>query len=461
MKKPNLVLITIDCLRYDFFIKEIKAQKSRLPFLKKLAQKGILFNNFYANGSWSGSAMPSILTSTYPFADKGRCHLFGRQPTIAQVLKKSGYFTFGINANPYFSSSFGYNLGFDYFCDSITSNNKAVFKLKPQLTDLLRKSSRKNVFLKYLNICLHKTILPLISKMSPAASFSYLKAKKMNKIVFSCLDYYKSQFEKKPFFLWIHYMDPHEPLYPEKKYLEKKLNLKTIKKINLKIAEHKKIKLSQKELAILEKLYLATLAQVDDAIKKLHQFIIHKLKLKNTLFIITADHGELLTEKKNFYGHGTWLYQELIHIPFFIAGPCIKASQNNYLYSQINLAPTISQIVGIKPPLAWQGKTLLNKDLKIIKPSPTKAVFSEEGRVKRRDHFMGKGFGLRWNKRSFAVIKNQYKYIKNYFLNTEECFDLSQDAKEKKNLVKDKKFRPKIKHLRFHLKKHLKNYAYR
>jgi arylsulfatase A-like enzyme len=456
VKKPNFVLITIDCFRYDFFIKEVRAQNSRLPFLKKLAQKGILLNNFYANGCWSGSAMPSILSSTYPFADNGRCQLFGRQPTIAQALKKSGYLTFSVNANPYFSSFFGYHLGFDYFCDSITSNNRAVFKLKPQLTDLLRKASRKNIFLKYLNICFRKTILPLISKISPAAKFSFLKAKQMNKIVFSCLDYYyyKSKFKKNPFFLWIHYMDAHQPLYPEKKYLRKKLNLKTIKKINLKIAKREKIKLSQKELINLKELYLASLAQVDEAVKKLYQFIVDELKLKNTFFMITADHGELLTEKKGFYGHGAWLYQELVHIPLFIAGPGIKASENKHLYSQIDLAPTISQIAGIRPPLTWQGKAFLNRDLKIVKPNLAKAVFSEEGCVKAKDHLIGKGFGLKWNKRSFAVIKGRYKYITNLFLKTEEFFDLKNDPQEKRNLIREKSLKPKVDLFKFWLKSH-------
>jgi arylsulfatase A-like enzyme len=447
-KKPNIILITIDCLRYDLLTKEINKNKSRLPFLKTLSKQGLLFKNFYANGSWSGTAMPAILASSYPFQNQGRCELFGRQPTLAQKLKKEGgYFTIGVNDNPYFFSKFGYHLGFDYFCDWNFSSNSKVHEIKNTFNDWLRQLPERNVFAKIIYLKFNQLLRPFIEKIYPPFGLPYLQTKKVNQIVIRALDYYRRKLRQKPLFLWAHYMDLHMPLTPQKKYLVKKINAK---KIRQKASQQENLRLDQAEKDGLKELYLASLSQIDQGLRKLYRFIKKRLGSTNLTFIVTTDHGEILSEKKGFYGHGLWLYQELTHLPLLIFGTGIKPGQPARLGSQVDLAPTITQMAGVKPAANWQGASLL-------KPKKQKAVFIEEGRVKRRDHFLARGFGIKWPKRSFAVVGENFKYIKNFFWQEEELYDLAKDPSETKNLINQKNHQ-KLSHLKKRLAHHLKNY---
>lgn len=462
MERPNIVLITVDCLRYDYFSKELMAKKTRIPFLRKLARRGILFENFYANGSWSGTAMPSILTSTYPFDNGGRCELFGREPSLTQVLKEEGYLTFGIHANPYFLSSFGYNRGLDYFYDWFTSSNEKIYKIKFGLKDTIRKLPHiNNIIFKTMYRVLHKIILPIFEKIYPTINIPYPKAEKINTIAFSCFNYYKKRLRNNPFFLWLHYMDLHAPLFPDKKYWGKGLNFKDIKGLHNKLVKYEGVNLTQKEHYTLQNLYLASLSQVNNEIKNIHDFIINEMDKKNTVFIITADHGELLAEKKNFYSHGIWLYQELIHIPLLIIGKDSQPSRDFRLLSQIDLPPTVLRIAGIEPPSIWRGKEFLDKNLTIKGPGK-RVIFAEEGRIRREDQVKMRGdkisFAIDWEKRSFAVIADKYKYIKNYYLKTEEFYDLSKDKMENNNLINSKNLQEKIAFLKRNLEAHIKIY---
>src|SRR5713226_316301 len=110
----SIVLITIDCLRADH-VGFLGYERPTTPFLDSLAGESFVFRNAIAAGAPTYYSLPAILASRYPLA-LGR-DLLGLAPdesTISTVLKESDFQTAAfIAANPYISTRFGYNHGFD------------------------------------------------------------------------------------------------------------------------------------------------------------------------------------------------------------------------------------------------------------------------------------------------------------------------------------------------------------
>src|SRR5436190_11564983 len=116
MKPRSLVLITVDCLRADH-VGFLGYWRPVTPFLDSLAESGVVFADAIVAGVPTYFSFPAILASRYPLA-LGR-DILGIAPheqTMAGVLKDAGYQTAAFVAgNPYLTSRFGYNQGFDRF----------------------------------------------------------------------------------------------------------------------------------------------------------------------------------------------------------------------------------------------------------------------------------------------------------------------------------------------------------
>ena len=98
--------------------------------------------------------------------------------------------------------------------------------------------------------------------------------------------------------------------------------------------------------------------QADNNIRDLFAQLERKGFLKNSLVVITADHGESLGER-NCYGHAHNLYAEEITPPLLIYDPDPVTYRNLDLAEQIDVAPTILDRLGLPIPSIWDGHSLL------------------------------------------------------------------------------------------------------
>lgn len=100
----------------------------------------------------------------------------------------------------------------------------------------------------------------------------------------------------------------------------------------------------------------------DHIIKKAYQQFEKAGQLDNTIFIISADHGELLGEN-NKLGHTNSLHEKELHIPLLIYGmdSTIQVNRGELHSSQTDIAPTICDILGLPIPRFWQGTSILKK----------------------------------------------------------------------------------------------------
>src|SRR5215471_8886163 len=118
MNAPSLILVTVDCLRADH-VGFLGYARPTTPFLDSLACESLVFSNAIVAGAPTYYSFPAIMASRYPLAlGLDVVSLAPDEPTLASVLNQAGYTTCAFLAgNPYLSHRFGYDSGFDGFCD--------------------------------------------------------------------------------------------------------------------------------------------------------------------------------------------------------------------------------------------------------------------------------------------------------------------------------------------------------
>jgi len=124
----NIVLITIDSLRKDH-CGCYGYPRDTTPFIDKISKSGVKFKHPFANGPLTPRSFPSILCGKHIFygkEDNIQSYFLPKDAeTIAQKLRKFGYYTAAFQAgNPFISSFYGYDRGFDFFEDFLKGSSE-------------------------------------------------------------------------------------------------------------------------------------------------------------------------------------------------------------------------------------------------------------------------------------------------------------------------------------------------
>ncbi len=416
----NLLLITIDCLRHD------AVNETTTPEIMNLSKNGLFFKRAYSLGSWTAPSITGMLTSTYPLMYGGLLRIKYPRISLAQVLKNAGYSTGGFVFHPYLSKYYGYSKGFDTYLDSIenfthedkVSHPTPVTMRKQRLKSLVTSMKtiiKRNKLTKKFAIRMH--LRNLANKIRSGYMF-YLPADRINEILLSWIDQVNE-----PFFAWVHYLDTHFPYLPKSWDIDEIIRLNILREKTAKLGG----KISPEDLDAIKKLYLDKVKEMDQHVSKLIKELDKKRGLlKDTIIVITADHGEEFYEHGGFH-HEVKLYEELIHVPLIILGGGIKGKIINKVVSHIDLGPTILDLLEIKKPKEWIGKNLLLSNDEI--------AISEEGQEKHGDANVGSDFRLNLKTKKIAIVWRTWKYIYSEKTGTEELYDLSTDPNERNNLV--------------------------
>ena len=161
--------------------------------------------------------------------------------------------------------------------------------------------------------------------------------------------------------------------------------------------------------------------QADDMIRQIFSALDHKGYLKNSMVIITSDHGQGLGEH-GISGHVDWLYQPQVSIPLIICDDSLSLYHNLSFARQIDIAPTITDRLHLRKPASWMGISLMQDSI---------APYSY--------HETGKS-GLETKQAKYMIIQYEaeliYKYIFTAGFKQEELYELTSDPAENNNLVK-------------------------
>lgn len=382
--KPPIIIILIDTWRADH-AGVYGYQRDITTNIDLFATGAVRFDNAQATASWTVPSIVSLFTGVYPWRHgitratldgekgvKSQPILNPRYITLAESLKAAGYATFGVSANGHLDPKYGMGQGFD---------NYEVFSFsnQGQVNDTLKKWNRQ----------LRRT-------------------------------YRKGQ----PYFLFVHYFDPHHPYLPHKKWLDEWRPGFDPKSVADYTDANKFMKKVSKqffydnpaEMQVLIDLYDSEIAFVDNSLGGL----LSKLPgAKDAVVVVTADHGEAFGDHHNML-HGSDLYRETMRVPLIIQWPGKQFAGRSVTapVSLVDLYPTLAGWAGAAPPPYLDGR-----DLRALpdRPAGDDLIYAETHR----------GDDHHW----MAVLSGQYKWMREEDTGVEMLYRLDQDPAETRNLA--------------------------
>ncbi len=314
---PNVVLLIIDTLRADK-LGSYGFDENTSPELDKLAAKGVQFNRTLAQSNWTLPSHGSFLTALYP-RTAGLYEmpyiLDDKFTTFPELLRKAGYTTLGITANPHINTSYNFAQGFDKYIDSEVVGRWMVEENEIEENKIW---SRKVPYTAVDEI--------LTNAMGMADSV-----------------------KRFPAYLQINVMDVHEA---RKRVVIKKLKPEFQKLFN------------NPAYSGLHSRYYKVIRNVSFHIGKFIDQLTAVPGWENTLFIIISDHGEGLKDHggvRDERGHGILLYGTNMWVPFIMYhhGGSLKPKQVNRHVRLMDMMPTVLDYLGLTVPDNLDGVSLL------------------------------------------------------------------------------------------------------
>lgn len=323
----NLVLISLDTLRWDH-LGCYGYDRPVSPFMDQFAKDNILFENAYAHAPFTLPSHASLFTSLYP-SSHGAQDISKRLPThaktLAEILADAGWMTAAYNTGGNLSHEFGFNRGFDLYCE-----------IDP-LGDL------------YHNWEVGKDAKFADGTLgSLDKAFTWMEAAGDNR-----------------FFLFLHTFMIHEycpPLDRAQQFnagctSELKPGLEAIKHLNHHYRN--KERLEDEDLEFFVNMYDAGIRTADDMVRDVIDRL-ESLGIRDrTLVIITSDHGEEFHEHGSLR-HSNTVYEEMIHIPLIMAVPGQDGKMRiETPVSHVDIVPTVLEFMNLDPPEILQGRSLI------------------------------------------------------------------------------------------------------
>jgi len=332
---PNVLVVLVDTLRADH-LSTYGYGRATSPFLSGIAREGVLFEDAVSTSSWTLPAHQSLLTGRYPH-EHGPLReqpLNENYPTLAQVLDKHGFRTAAFSANnDFFCRRAGFARGFLHFEDYFYS-----------VEDMVYRTFWGRVFF-------HNYLAGLVGRDELPARRT---AANVNRSLLRWLD----RDPDKPFFAFVNFLDLHTPYVPERSYRYKFVGRDAqaqcpSPQLSLSMLLHRSnefdylMGLSAECFQLQIDAYDGGISYVDDQIAVLFAELARRGLDKNTLIVITSDHGESFREH-GLVTHGTSLYRELVWVPliYWWPGHIPSGMRIDRPISAASLPATIMDLLG-------------------------------------------------------------------------------------------------------------------
>lgn len=322
----NVLLIVLDTLRADH-LSSYGYQRLTTPNIDRFAQEGVIFENAFAQASWTVPSHASLMTGRPVFqhnADSHRPTLGKEYLTLAELMASQGYATAGVSANTWWvTRNVGLDRGFLHFEDYFWSVSDMVTRPR------LGKEIRDN-------------ILPNLGYRD---NLNRRRAEDINQAFLEWIDANSNA----PFFVFLNYIDVHAPYLAPTPFHTKFMN-------EDEAALEKSYSLrppmvgsaTTPKSRILEAAYDGCLASLDSNLGDLLSELQLRGLLDTTLVIITSDHGESFGEHGMFQ-HGGGLYLDQLHVPLVFRLPG-KIPSGMRVYEPVGLYEIPATVTGLTFP---------------------------------------------------------------------------------------------------------------
>lgn len=384
-KKPNIILISLDCVRSDH-LSCYGYKRIETPNIDKIAEEGVLFESVCASSVFTPVAMSTTLGGAY--ANKiGLRNSYStiRSKLLPSVLKENGYHTAAFTGIFLLSSKHGFSKGFDSF-----------------------------------NEVTKETAWGTLSGHEEWGGAVALAGYYWVDDFFKWLE---NNHKNEPFFVWGHFFETHEG--SEHFLIEKGL----IKEGRLSEFSYydAKIEMADREF----------LGRLREELKKLNIE-------DNTIVIIQADHGESLGEhirdpeifwsKKGIeetavrrkYPAHSGMHDTDVKVPLIMKGPGLPSGKRiKGQVRTIDIVPTILDLLKIKP------EDHFDRELDGVSLLP----IIERGRAENLVAYIEDLTEIRVYGAQQAMRTDEYKYMRNLRDMEEEFYRLNRDPEERCNIL--------------------------
>jgi len=338
---PDVLLIVVDTLRADALGVYGEAQPVT-PNLDALAGSGVRFERAIAASGYTVPSHASLFTGRYPRRHSigygnGRTRL-GTEPTWAERMHAAGYDTAAFVSNMTLKKRVGLNRGFTHYDDQLPS------------WEAVRKWARERV-----------------ARDTTAAASRWLREERAQ-----------------PFFLWVHYQDPHGPYTPPAgRRFQGSRDGSTEPLPLLKdhfgeggVPNYQRLK-DAKTVDDYHGRYLAEAAYADREIGKLLRAA-GEASDRKLLVIFTSDHGESFGEESFYFVHGHTAMPDLARVPLIINGPGLDSQVWTDPISHVDLLPTVLGLLEL-PTMAGVDGRDVSEGLRAEREPPPAAVYCDVG----------------------------------------------------------------------------------
>ncbi|NMM48371.1 sulfatase-like hydrolase/transferase [Marinigracilibium pacificum] len=440
-KKPNVIFIITDDQQKGLLGIEGN-EYSKTPNIDRIGEEGAIFNNAFVVTPLCSPSRASFLTGNYAHNhnvinnDKlGNDVVSHTLLTWPRQLRESGYHTafigkwhMGLDDSrlPGFDRWFSFKGQGDYI-DGVVIDEDSRIQTTGYMTDIINEKA-----IQYLNNHNEETPFALIVAHK-AVHWPLLPAK-----------HHESEFEKYSYDSSLYsFNDTVNKPHLNRKFTRKKFY--EYQNVLPEPPESRRCRGRNPTAVIGDQ--LRCLISVDEGVGKIFDILEQKNMLRNTIIIYVSDNGMLMGEHGEF-NMKRWPYDPVLKIPMLIRYPDLikPGSVNNQLVLNIDIAPTILELVGVKSLEKMDGISLIPV-LKQEKTELRKAFLAEYYHEKVAARVPG------WK----AVRTHKWKYIKYDDPEIQsELYDLENDPEEKNNLI-DKNFSAQISKLEVTLNELLNN----
>ena len=377
----NVLLVTVDTLRADHCSVSGYARETT-PQLAALAREGVRVELAYAPMPTTGPSHASMFTGLYPITHgvvKNGLTLEQDFGTLAEALREKGYDTAAVVSSFVLDARFGYAQGFEAYDDEFEAGHGSIERHALEGHEVEEGFDRR-------------------ADETTGRARAVLE---------------RLAARPKPFFLFVHYFDPHAPYAPPEPWAGRFDGGAT------------------DELSRAIDAYDGEIAFVDDAIGKLLEALRAAGLERNTLVVVTADHGEGLMQHGHM-AHGVQIYEEAVRVPllFHLPGRLPAGGTLSGPVELVDLLPTILDLAGHEVPAGLHGRSVARAVAGDAALDPERPVHLH------RRHYVARAIGdLAVAGEKLGLRLGSWKYIEGEGEGTRELFDLAADPGERVSLA--------------------------
>jgi arylsulfatase len=341
--RPNVLLITIDTLRADH-LGTYGFRFDVSPEIDALAEQSVVFERAIAASGKTAPSHAAIMTSGYT-----REHSIGHgngtstlsdRVTLAEIFHEAGYATAAFVSNILLTRRVGFDRGFEVFDDELSAPEpnrpEVVERLAPDTT---------------------------------ARAIEWLNAR-----------------NERPFFLWVHYQDPHGPYTPPAEAADRfdipgapdeaELPVRAGNNASGGIPPYQALP-GLHRVSEYRSRYAGEIFFADEWVGKLLARASADDK-RETIVLLTADHGESFGEYGHYFKHTHTTTPDVAHVPLILRAPGLTPERRDDLVSHVDIAPTLLELAGLRASSDASGVALAKRSGAAL-PAPERFVYCDNG----------------------------------------------------------------------------------